>query len=205
MKHNAETAVNSFLVSNLFPATSYTINITSVCVFEILETLSDLETTQFSTRPEPPSSLSLESRYPNSLTVKWEPPPVQLTNHHKYKLSIECPAISYSADYTVGGDRNTFNFSKLPEISGTGQTYEVRVEYIVTPAGDDQEVSSLPLTARFTTKPLAPANFKTGPGSHEISWSKSPTPTVRYKDSPVSTPRKFVISPSFLQRLPGPI
>ena len=181
MKHNTETAINSFLVSNLFPATSYTIEITCVCVFEILETLSDIEATRFSTRPEPPSSLSLESRYPNSFTVKWEPPPggQVTTGHHKYKLFIECPAISYSVDFTVGGDRNTFNFSKLPEMSGTGQTYEVKVEYIVTPAGDDKEVSSAPLTGRFTTKPLAPANFKTGPGPHEISWSKSPTPNVR--------------------------
>ena len=184
MKHNPDTAINSFLVSNLFPATSYTINITCVCVFEILETLSDPETTRFSTRPEPPSSLSLESRSPNSLTVRWEQPPTVLTTtHQKYKLSIECPPISYSADYTVGGDRNTFNFSKLPEISGTGQTYEVKVEYLVTPAGDDQEVSSVALTGRFTTKPLAPANFKTGPGSQEISWSKSPTPNVRYRNT----------------------
>ena len=179
MKHNTDTAINSFLVSNLFPGTSYTINITSVCVFEILETLSEPETTRFSTRPEPPVNLSLESRATNSLTVRWEPPLEQPSKHHRYKLAIECPAISYSADYTVGGDRNTFNLSKLPEITGTGQTYEVKVEHILTPAGEDQEVSSVPVTGRFTTKPLAPANFKTGPGSHEISWSKSATPTVR--------------------------
>ena len=179
MKHNTETAINSFLVSNLFPGTSYTINITSVCVFEILETLSEPETARFSTRPEPSLNLSLESRSTNSLTVRWEPPPEQPSKHQKYRLAIECPAISYSADYTVGGDRNTFNFSKLPEISGTGQTYEVKVEYLLTPAGEEQEVSSVALTGRFTTKPLAPSNFKTGPGSQEISWSKSPTPTVR--------------------------
>ena len=167
-------------MSNLFPATTYTVNITSVCVFEILETLSEVETTRFSTRPEPPSCLSLESRSPASLTVRWEAPGGQpVSGQHKYKLSIESPAISYSADYTVGGDRNTFNFSKLPEISGSGQTYEVKVENLVTPAGDDQEVSSVPLTGRFTTKPLAPSNFKTGPGAQEISWSKSPTPNVR--------------------------
>ena len=84
--------------------------------------------------------LSLDSRSPNSLTVKWEPPTSHLTSH-KYKLSIECPAISYSADYSMGGDRGTFNFSKLPEITGTGETYEVKVVYIVTPAGDDEEVN----------------------------------------------------------------
>ena len=181
VKHNPETAINSFLVSNLFPGTSYTISITCVCVFEILETLSEPESTRFSTRPEPVCSLSLESRAPTSLTVRWEGPVGQpgSPGQQRFRLTIECPAINYSAEHTVAGDRNTFNFSKLPEISGTGQTYEVKVENLLTPAGDDQEVSSVPLTGRFTTKPLAPANFKTGPGSHEICWSKSPTPTVR--------------------------
>ena len=141
MKHNSEAAINSFLVSNIFPGTCYTVTITSVCVFEILETVSEGESLKFSTRPEPPSQLSLDSRSPSSLTVRWEQPPSTLTSH-KYKLSIESPAISYSADYTVGGDRGTFNFSKLPEIIGTGETYEVKVEYIITPAGDDQEVDN---------------------------------------------------------------
>ena len=158
--------------------TSYTITITCVCVFEILETLSEEESLRFSTLPEPPTNLSLESRSPLGLVVRWDPPASHLTSH-RYKLAIECPAISYSADFSVPGDRNTFNFSKLPEIAGTGQTYEVKVEYMVTPAGDDEEVSSVPLTGRFTTKPLAPTNFKTGPGAHEISWTKSPTPNVR--------------------------
>lgn len=178
MKHNTESAINSFLVSNIFPGTCYSLTISCVCVFEILETFSEEESLKFCTRPDPPSSLSLDCRSPSSLTVKWEPPSCQLTSH-KYKLSIESPAISYSAEYNVGGDRTTFIFSKLPEITGTGATYEVKVEYIVTPAGHDDEVSSLPLTGRFTTKPLAPTNFKTGPGAHEISWSKSPTPNVR--------------------------
>ena len=53
------------------------------------------------------------------------------------------------------------------------------MEYIVTPTGSDQEVHSEPLLGAFTTKPLAPTNFKVVSETQEISWSKSPTASVR--------------------------
>ena len=81
--------------------------------------------------------------------------------------------------YFIPGDKNTFNFSKLPEIIGTGEKYTVKVEYLVVPMGSDQEVSSKPLQGIFTTKPLAPSNFKVAPESNEISWTRSGTPRVR--------------------------
>ena len=70
-------------------------------------------------------------------------------------------------------------FSKLPEILGTGEQYTIRVEYVVTPTGSDQEVRSEPLLGVFTTKPLAPTNFKVVSETQEVSWSKSPTTSVR--------------------------
>ena len=70
-------------------------------------------------------------------------------------------------------------FSKLPEILGTGEQYTIRVEYVVTPTGSDQEVHSEPLLGVFTTKPLAPTNFKVVSETQEVSWSKSPTTSVR--------------------------
>ena len=45
--------------------------------------------------------------------------------------------------------------------------------------GSDQEVNSEPLKKVFTTKPLAPSNFKLVPESGEISWTRSSTPRVR--------------------------
>ena len=36
------------------------------------------------------------------------------------------------------------------------------------------------MIGQYTTKPLAPTNFKVGPGKYEISWTKSPTPSVRF-------------------------
>ena len=45
----------------------------------------------------------------------------------RYRLTIEAAALSYSAEYFVAGDKTTFNFSKLPDIVGTGQKYGVQV------------------------------------------------------------------------------
>ena len=156
VKHNPETAVNSFLLDNILQATQYSVTITSVCVFESLKTVSEEESMKFCSLPEPPTNLNLDNRHPNSFTVKWDAPST-IQSTHKYKLSIEAPSISYSAEYTTGGDKHTFNFSKLPDIIGTGviiisiisintkndiigELYNVRVEYIVTPTGSDQEV-----------------------------------------------------------------
>ena len=96
----------------------------------------------------------------------------------RYKLSIDAPSISYSAEYTVTGDKTTFIFSKLPDIVGTGEKYTVKVECLVTPAGSDKEVSSVPLQGTFTTRPLAPTNFRVEEESGELAWLASPTPNV---------------------------
>lgn len=121
VKHSADTVVNSFLINNIVPGTQYTVSITAVCVFEVLKTVSDVESIQFSTLPEAPTNLTLDTRSPNNFTVKWDHPSSSYTSH-KYKLSIEAPSILYAAEYTVPGDKGTFNFSKLPEITGTGIT-----------------------------------------------------------------------------------
>ena len=62
VKHNPDTAVNSFFVKNILPGAHYTVTITSVCVFEILKSESEPEMIKFSTLPEQPSNLSLETR-----------------------------------------------------------------------------------------------------------------------------------------------
>jgi len=175
--HKADKTFNSFQFENITDGTAYTVTIKSVCVFETLRTTSDEKKLTFCTLPESPANLVLESRFPNSLTIKWDPP---ASTHaaHKYKLSIEAPAISYSADYKTGGDKNTFIFSKLPDIIGTGESYTIRLEYIVIPAGTEEEVSSAPLCATFMTKPLAPTNFKLGTEQNEIAWTRSPSPNV---------------------------
>ena len=47
--------------------------------------------------------------------------------YSRYRLAIDAPALSYTAEYFVAGDKTTFNFSKLPDIVGTGEKYGVQV------------------------------------------------------------------------------
>ena len=120
VRHLPDKALNSFLLDALSPATSYQASIKTVCVFENLRTVSDEKSLWLVTLPLPPSNLSLENSSPTSLTVKWElcqHPPAQ---NRKFKLSIENCILGFSSEYSVAGDKNTFNFSKLPDVVGSG-------------------------------------------------------------------------------------
>ena len=76
VKHQIGSTITTFLLDSLPSATSFNVAVRSVCVFETLKTMSEAETVVFQTRPESPlkSPEDLESRSPNSLTVKWENP-----------------------------------------------------------------------------------------------------------------------------------
>ena len=95
-----------------------------IYILKFTRTISEEKTLTFVTQCLPPTLLSLEASTTNSLTVKWEPSAVGVgTNTQKFKLNIESLAITglgYTAEYTVTGDKNTFNFSKLPDVVGTG-------------------------------------------------------------------------------------
>jgi len=91
------------------------------------------------------------------------------------KLSIDASATGYFAEYSLPGDRNTFVFSKLQD----GETFNVKVEYIVVPYKSETETTSAPLCGQFSTKPLAPTNFRIGSDENEISWTKSSTVSVK--------------------------
>ena len=54
----------------------------------------------------------------------------------------------------------------------------MRLEHLVTPAGSELEVTSSPLVATFTTRPLAPSSLKAHPEGH-ISWTRSGSQGVR--------------------------
>ena len=176
VKHSTEVAVNSYLLAGLFPATQYSLTLTAVCVFETLQSESETEVAQFCSLPAPPTNLSLETRAPTSLTVRWDPAPSPAPAL-RYRLSITATELNFAADHSVPGDRTTFQFSKLPEVLGTGIGYCVKVESVATPVGAETEVVSTPLTDTFTTKPLPPHNFQTS--GQCISFSRSPTPAVR--------------------------
>ena len=85
-------------------------------------TISDETSLTFVTMANPPTSISLESSSIASLTVKWDHSSLGPgTSVQKFKLSIENSNLNYSAEYSVSGDKNTFNFSKLPDVAGAGK------------------------------------------------------------------------------------
>ena len=54
-----------------------------------------------------------------------------------------------------------------------------QVEHLATPFGSETETSSTPLTGSFTTRPLAPTNFRVeNEESNVIAWVASPSPSV---------------------------
>jgi hypothetical protein len=115
------SGLNSYMFENLPSETEITVSIASVCVLDNHKSMSRREKITFVTRPRPPEHLELEGRFCNSLTVSWVPPLMLSTNFHKYKLSIHAPAIGYKNSSELAGDRDAFNFSKLPEIIGSGK------------------------------------------------------------------------------------
>ena len=122
---------------DLQAATEYRVAIRAVCLFEKLKTRSEEDHLTLCTLPEPPTSLSLESRYPNSLTVRWSPAPlVPGLAAHRYRLSLESPDIGYREETNHPGDKTTFTFSKLQD----GETFALRIEYVVTPHKSETEV-----------------------------------------------------------------
>ncbi|XP_023334449.1 uncharacterized protein LOC111705966 isoform X2 [Eurytemora carolleeae] len=176
VKHRSEIPVNSFKFENLPPATELSVIISSVCVIDNLQSASEEAKIHFITLPLPPRSLELESRLTNSFIVKWEAPKVTFSAH-RFKLSIQCTEIGYSSEHEVNGDKRTFNFSKLPDIIGTGECYKVCISYIVNPPGSSLEVESSIVCENFYTKPLPPTQLILGPGNL-ITWTNSPSKYV---------------------------
>ena len=132
--NNKDNLLYSFEFESMQSMTEYTITICTVCLFESMKTESEEEIISVWTLPEAPTNLVLENRSPNSFTVKWDQASISV--NHRYRLAIESAAINYSAEYYVGGDRNAFNFSKLPDIIGTGLYYynarhNISNEYVV--------------------------------------------------------------------------
>ena len=65
----------------------------------------------------------------------------------------------YASTIEVPGDKTQYTFSKLPEIVGTGHAYTVEA-IVVAASSREGDVSSLPSSGVFITRPLAPTNLR---------------------------------------------
>ena len=73
------------------------------------------------TAAEPPTSLTLENSTPSSLTVRWEAAavgPGAVTT--RFRLTLLSEELGLFSEHSATGDNNTFNFSKLPDVVGSG-------------------------------------------------------------------------------------
>ena len=119
----ANSSLNKFTVNLLKPETALSVSVQAVCLFDTLKTVSKQEKISCTTLPTPPTNLSLEGRFCNSLTVSWDPPFMHHSNFHKYNISLTSKDISYTSRTELSGDRDKFIFSKLPEVIGSGWLY----------------------------------------------------------------------------------
>ena len=126
--------INSFPLDGLNPATTFQASVKTVCVFENLRTISDEKCVTFVSLPEAVRRVALESSSPSSLTVSWEPSQQPPAQSQKFKLSVENSRLGYCSEYSVTGERNTFNFSKLPDVVGSGiytsETCDIEIECV---------------------------------------------------------------------------
>lgn len=81
VKKMPDTIVISFDLDDLEPATEYCLKVRTVCVFKHLKTMSEPREIKFRTKPEPPTNLTMDTRFPNSFTISWDPTMVAATNH----------------------------------------------------------------------------------------------------------------------------
>lgn len=87
--------------------------------------------------------------------------------------------VEFSSSIEVAGDKTQYTCAKLPEIVGTGYPYNIEVIVIVTTPREN-EVTSLPVSGIFVTRPLAPTNLKPDKDkARSIVWYKSMTPYVK--------------------------
>ena len=186
---------------SIISGTQYTVAVASMCkdttnffdktgdlmkFAENLESVSAFVTKTVVTPPLPPGNLRLESVAATSIKVKWDPPthiPVQGKLTYGINIIPESPDVRrvMADDRHKEVESTVYQFTKLPEIVGTGEKYRVTVSSVYTPVAGGASYSSDSVTEIFTTKPLPPEKLIVKDHNERIfSWFKSPSPGVNH-------------------------
>ena len=146
---------------------------------------SDLATRIFVTLPRPPTNLRVENCQPTALNLKWDMS-LECSIKPSFALLLiplnpEVMAVMREEVRTKETDSMAFTFSKLPEVVGSGQPYEVVVEAVVSVAGKNYYSKKTKRT--FLTKPLPPDKMIVLDNEKQtIAWRRSKSSTVqKYK------------------------
>ena len=148
------------------------------------EIKSDEAIVGFVTHPRPPQNVRLDSAQASSLRVRWDPP-AECSVKPAFSLTIKPldkeVSDHFGDEFNKEVDSNIFTFSKLPEVIGSGQRYEVGVSTIVNIGG--KVFQSEAVKKIFITKPLPPEQIEiSNSNCDEFSWKRSLTRGVtKYK------------------------
>ena len=154
-------------------------------ISQATEIKSDEAIVGFVTHPRPPLNVRLDSAGASSLRVRWDPPSETGSAKPSFSLTIQPldkeVAEQFGEEFIKEVDSNIFTFSKLPEVIGSGQKYEVAIRTSVNIGG--KVFQSEAVKKIFTTKPLPPEQIEiSNSNCDEFSWKRSQTRGVtKYK------------------------
>ena len=157
----------------------------NILISQATEIKSDEAIVGFVTQPRPPLNVRLDSAGASSLRVRWDPPSDTGSAKPSFSLTIQPldkeVAEQFGEEFIKEVDSNIFTFSKLPEIIGSGQKYEVAIRTSVNIGG--KVFQSEAVKKIFMTKPLPPEQIEiSNSNCDEFSWKRSQTRGVtKYK------------------------
>ena len=160
-------------------------SVPNILISQATEIKSDEAIVGFVTHPKPPLNVRLDSAGASSLRVRWDPPSETGSAKPSFSLTIQPldkeVAEQFGEEFIKEVDSNIFTFSKLPEVIGSGQKYEVSIRTSVNIGG--KVFQSEAVKKVFTTKPLPPEQIEiSNSNCDEFSWKRSQTRGVtKYK------------------------
>lgn len=167
-------------INDMMSATDYVVRVTTLCVHMDQRTESVPVEMSISTLPEPVNNIRIENVTHNSAVIKWD----SVTTFGAlnpsnciYNLTIQCHDIDFFFCVDVGGDKNQYLLSKLPDPQGSGRKFEVEVRVSMLTV-QEIEVQSEIVEEDFYTPPVKPTNVRVDSKKNEIIWTPSETTSV---------------------------
>ena len=184
----------SLVFGELTSTREYVVALASVCqdsgprppdLSPLPRVFSDFICRTFVALPKAPSNLRLDTCQPTSLKVKWDQP-LDCISKPIFKLLLAPlqPELAARMEGELGPrecDTPVFTFSRLPDVLGSGQPYQVSVEAVVAISG--KSYFSSKTKKIFLSRPLPPTNLVViSSEEQKLGWRRSKSPGItKYK------------------------
>ena len=184
----------SLVFGELTSTREYVVALASVCqdsgprppdLYPLARVFSDFIYKTFVVLPKAPSNLRLDTCQPTSLKVKWDQPLDCFTKPiFNLLLAPLHPEVAARMKEELGpreSETPFFTFSRLPDVLGSGQAYEVSVEAVVAISG--KSYFSSKTKKIFLSRPLPPTNLVViSSEEQKLGWRRSKSPGItKYK------------------------